>query len=249
MGEEYIMPADRRRNTVILRGDILLADLSRAAGEETGGIRPVLVIQNDIGNAMSPTTIVAVITEKKDGPLPCGSFPIGTAGGKLSKESCAVFAQIRTVDRKRILRHLGRSGTDLSPESPAGIALAASFSGCVPELVFADLSPVIGCEQGGCRPVLVIGNTLPDLVTVAPVTKSRTKAKVPTHMFVGRAGGLLPEESTVLFEQIRTVDVHRVKRSLGVPEDTPEMREAMENCLGTSIFGIPAGGRHIFGGF
>ncbi len=87
----------------IRRGDVYYADLDPVIGSETGKTRPVLVIQNDIGNTYSPTTIVAVITEysaKKE------SYPICVAIKKkkgLKKDSIVNLSQIRTIDKKRLV--------------------------------------------------------------------------------------------------------------------------------------------------
>jgi len=87
----------------VKRGDIHYADLDPVVGRETGKTRPVLVIQNDIGNMHSPTTIVAVITkysEKK------ASYPICVAIKKdngLKKDSVVNLSQIRTIDKKRLI--------------------------------------------------------------------------------------------------------------------------------------------------
>lgn len=87
---------------VIRRGEIYLANLDPVQGRETGKTRPVLIIQNDIGNAYSPTTIVAIITEysEKKASYPiCVPIPQSEA---LSKKSIVNLAQIRTIDKKRL---------------------------------------------------------------------------------------------------------------------------------------------------
>lgn len=88
---------------LIHRGDIYYADLSPVVGSEQGGTRPVLIIQNDIGNQYSPTTIVAAITSQIDKPkLPTHvSLPV-TPGG-LEKNSVILLEQIRTIDKSRLL--------------------------------------------------------------------------------------------------------------------------------------------------
>ena len=86
----------------VKRGDIHYADLDPVVGRETGKTRPVLVIQNDIGNMYSPTTIVAVITEYSEKKA---SYPICVAAKKkngLKKDSIVNLAQIRTIDKKRL---------------------------------------------------------------------------------------------------------------------------------------------------
>jgi len=87
----------------INRGDIYSANLDPVIGSETGKTRPVLVIQNDIGNKYSPTTIVSVITEYSEKKA---SYPICVAIKKskgLRKDSIANLSQIRTIDKKRLI--------------------------------------------------------------------------------------------------------------------------------------------------
>jgi len=87
----------------IKRGDIYDANLDPLIGSETGKTRPVLVIQNDIGNRYSPTTIVAVITEYSDKKA---SYPICVAirkGEGLKKDSIVNLSQIRTIDKRQLL--------------------------------------------------------------------------------------------------------------------------------------------------
>jgi mRNA interferase MazF len=90
----------------ISRGDIFYADLSPVIGSEQGGIRPVLILQNDVGNRHSPTTIVCAITGKPKKPLPTHTAIAGTGG--LSRESFALLEQIRTIDRVRLKERIGR---------------------------------------------------------------------------------------------------------------------------------------------
>lgn len=85
------------------------------------------------------------------------------------------------------------------------------------ELYFADLNPVCGSEQGGCRPVLIVqndtGNTYSPTTIVAAVTSSRTKTKLPTHVSI--SPDCLEKESIVLLEQIRTIDRRRLAEYIG----------------------------------
>jgi mRNA interferase MazF len=90
----------------ISRGDIFYADLSPVLGCEQGGVRPVLILQNDVGNRHSPTTIVCAITGKPKKPLPTHAVIAGA--GRLSRESFALLEQIRTIDRVRLRERIGR---------------------------------------------------------------------------------------------------------------------------------------------
>ena len=90
------------------------------------------------------------------------------------------------------------------------------------ELYYADLSPVIGSEQGGVRPVLVVqndvGNKYSPTVIVAAVTSQISKAKIPTHIELGTSYGLT-KESVLLLEQIRTLDKRRLKEKIGTLDE------------------------------
>ena len=95
---------DYKKN--IQRGDIFYADLSPVVGSEQGGVRPVLILQNNVGNRHSPTVIVCAITgrtEKNNIPT---HVRIGTDCG-CSKESFALLEQIRTIDRIRLREKVG----------------------------------------------------------------------------------------------------------------------------------------------
>ena len=92
----------------ILRGDIFVANLEPIAGSEQGGIRPVLILQNNISNKYSPTTIIAPITSKKQTRAYVTNVPISTKESKLKKDSLILCNQIRTIDKKRIIRKIGK---------------------------------------------------------------------------------------------------------------------------------------------
>ena len=87
------------------------------------------------------------------------------------------------------------------------------------ELYYADLSPVVGSEQGGVRPVLVvqndIGNKYSPTIIAAAVTSQINKAKLPTHIELNAYDFGLQKDSVVLLEQIRTIDKTRLKERIG----------------------------------
>ena len=91
----------------IKRGEIYYADLSPVIGSEQGGIRPVLIIQNDVGNRYSPTVIVLAITgQQNKAHLPTHvSVPAGDCG--LLKDSVVLAEQIRTLDKRRLKEKIG----------------------------------------------------------------------------------------------------------------------------------------------
>ncbi len=87
------------------------------------------------------------------------------------------------------------------------------------EIYFADLSPVVGSEQGGVRPVLVVqndvGNKYSPTIIAAAITSQLEKAKLPTHIQLPAEKYGLPKNSIVLLEQIRTIDKKRLKEKIG----------------------------------
>ncbi len=90
----------------VTRGDVFYADLNPVVGSEQGGIRPVLVVQNNIGNKYSPTVIIAAITSKIDKAKLPTHVEIPAESAKLEKNSVILLEQIRTIDKKRLQRHV-----------------------------------------------------------------------------------------------------------------------------------------------
>jgi len=87
---------------MVKRGDIYFADLSPVVGSEQGGIRPVLIIQNDLGNHFSPTVIIAAITAKMAKPKLPTHIGISASCTGLGKDSVILMEQIRTIDKSRL---------------------------------------------------------------------------------------------------------------------------------------------------
>ncbi len=92
------------------------------------------------------------------------------------------------------------------------------------EIYYADLSPVVGSEQGGIRPVLIIqndvGNRYSPTVIAAAITSQREKAKLPTHISLTASSCGLSKDSIILLEQIRTIDKQRLKERMGeIPQE------------------------------
>ena len=108
------------------------------------------------------------------------------------------------------------------------------------DMFYADLSPVIGSEQGGIRPVLIIqndtGNKYSPTVIAAAITSQTGKTKLPTHIEIEAEGVGLKSDSVVLTEQIRTIDKSRLKEKIG-HIDNSEIMEKINNALGVS-FGL-----------
>ena len=116
------------------------------------------------------------------------------------------------------------------------------------EVFYADLSPVVGSEQGGVRPVLIvqneIGNRHSPTVIAAAITSRLDKARLPTHINIRAADTGLAKDSVVLLEQIRTLDKHRLRERAG--QITPEDQKR-EMCIRDRITSscIPARGGSV----
>jgi mRNA interferase MazF len=92
---------------IIKRGDIFYADLSPVIGSEQGGVRPVLIVQNDIGNKYSPTVIAAAITSQINKAKLPTHIEVSAQDYGLQKDSVILLEQIRTIDRKRLRERIG----------------------------------------------------------------------------------------------------------------------------------------------
>jgi len=107
------------------------------------------------------------------------------------------------------------------------------------DIFYADLSPVIGSEQGGIRPVLIvqndIGNKYSPTVIASAITSQINKAKLPTHIELSAKEYGLPKDSVVLLEQIRTIDKKRLREKIGHLDD--ELMEKVNEAL-TISFGL-----------
>lgn len=105
------------------------------------------------------------------------------------------------------------------------------------DVFYAELNPVIGSEQGGTRPVVVISNNMgnrhsPTVIVAAITSRVHTKAKLPTHTEVSDFEGL-DKDSVVLLEQIRTIDKQRLRRYIGILPDSIMAR--VDKALAVSI--------------
>lgn len=102
------------------------------------------------------------------------------------------------------------------------------------EIYYADLSPVVGSEQGGIRPILVlqndIGNKFSPTIIVAAITSQIHKARIPTHIELPSTTYFLPKDSVVLLEQIRTIDKTRLKQKISKIDEI-KMKEVNKAIL------------------
>lgn len=109
----------------IKRGEIYYADLSPVVGSEQGGVRPVLIIQNDIGNRYSPTVIAAAITSQRDKTNLPTHIKVNADGCGLSKDSIVLLEQVRTIDKRRLKERMG--SLDMECMDMVDRALSVSF--------------------------------------------------------------------------------------------------------------------------
>jgi mRNA interferase MazF len=111
----------------MLRGEIYYADLSPVKGSEQGGLRPVLIIQNDVGNKHSPTTIVACLTTKCTVKHKLPTHIMLSKDCGLPKDSMALLEQIRTIDKSRLSNKIGRISEEDMRRIEKGLLISLGF--------------------------------------------------------------------------------------------------------------------------
>ena len=121
----------------VRRGEIYYADLSPVVGSEQGGVRPVLIVQNDVGNKHSPTVIAAAITSQRDKAKLPTHIELNATKYGLAKDSIVLLEQIRTIDKRRLKERMGE--LDNSSMSKVNNALSISF-GLTGEALLKGLS-------------------------------------------------------------------------------------------------------------
>ena len=109
----------------IRRGDIYYADLSPVVGSEQGGIRPVLIVQNNVGNRFSPTVIAAAITSRQSKANLPTHIPLHSGSSGLAKDSVVLLEQVRTIDKRRLKEKMG--AIDQSAMNAVDNAISISF--------------------------------------------------------------------------------------------------------------------------
>lgn len=119
------MITERDKKMEVRRGDIYYADLSPVIGSEQGGIRPVLIVQNDVGNKYSPTVIAAAITSKKFKTQLPTHISVQADECGLAKDSIVLLEQVRTLDKQRLRERMG--SLDEFEMSKINQALQVSF--------------------------------------------------------------------------------------------------------------------------
>ncbi len=111
--------------SIVKRGDIFYADLSPVVGSEQGGMRPVLIVQNDTGNKHSPTVIAAAITSQTGKARLPTHIELNAQSVGLSRDSVILLEQIRTIDKSRLREHMGK--LDDNTMTKVDNAIAVSF--------------------------------------------------------------------------------------------------------------------------
>ncbi|KAI23892.1 type II toxin-antitoxin system PemK/MazF family toxin [Staphylococcus aureus] len=126
---------------MIRRGDVYLADLSPVQGSEQGGVRPVVIIQNDTGNKYSPTVIVAAITGRINKAKIPTHVEIEKKKYKLDKDSVILLEQIRTLDKKRLKEKLTYLSDDKMKEVDNALIIITISKFCTKKfLIYKDFS-------------------------------------------------------------------------------------------------------------
>ncbi|MBO5024412.1 MAG: type II toxin-antitoxin system PemK/MazF family toxin [Clostridia bacterium] len=131
----------------VKRGDIFYADLSPVVGSEQGGLRPVLIVQNDVGNKYSPTVIAAAITSKQDKAKLPTHIDIFAEEFGLSKNSVVLLEQIRTLDKRRLREKMGHLDEILMQK--VNDAITISFGLSTEQYEREELSAAAGTQVGG----------------------------------------------------------------------------------------------------
>ena len=113
----------------VRRGDIYYADLSPVVGSEQGGMRPVLIVQNDVGNRYSPTVIAAAITSQVNKARLPTHIALGAQSYGLTKNSVVLLEQIRTIDKQRLRERMGKLDNTLMGRVDNAIAVSFGLTG------------------------------------------------------------------------------------------------------------------------
>lgn len=112
---------------IVKRGDIFYADLSPVIGSEQGGIRPVLIVQNDVGNRYSPTVICAAITSQINKAKLPTHIEINSGMYSLAKDSVILLEQVRTIDKRRLREKIGHLDPEMMQKVNKGLYISLAL--------------------------------------------------------------------------------------------------------------------------
>jgi mRNA interferase MazF len=115
-------------NSYIKRGEIYYADLSPVVGSEQGGVRPVLIVQNDVGNKHSPTVIAAAITSQKEKSRLPTHISLNSQDCGLAKDSVVLLEQVRTLDKRRLKERMGELDTNSMHRVDSALSVSFGLS-------------------------------------------------------------------------------------------------------------------------
>ena len=151
----------------VKRGDIYYADLSPVVGSEQGGLRPVLIIQNDVGNRYSPTVIAAAITSRLGKARMPTHIDVHADRVGLSKDSVILLEQVRTLDKRRLKEKMGHLDERLMEEVNRAIAVSVGLGDWRPD------------ERRAVRPsVTTTPTTVPEVAAAAAVADAPVASDV-----------------------------------------------------------------------
>ena len=126
----------------VKRGEIYFANLNPVVGSEQGGVRPVLILQNDTGNKYSPTTIVAAVTSRhKRARLPT-HVPLAAREGPLDKDSVVLLEQVRTIDKTRLKEQIAKHSPEELVQVQDALKLSLGFNTQEEEIDFSNNNQV-----------------------------------------------------------------------------------------------------------
>ncbi len=115
----------------VKRGDIFYADLSPVVGSEQGGVRPVLIVQNDVGNKFSPTVIAAAITSQKEKTKLPTHIEVSSQSCGLARDSVVLLEQIRTIDKQRLKEKMGSLDSNSMDRVDSALSISFGLQGGV----------------------------------------------------------------------------------------------------------------------
>lgn len=146
----------------VRRGDIYYADLSPVVGSEQGGLRPVLIIQNDVGNKYSPTVIAAAITSRMGKTRLPTHIDIYASRAGLARDSVILLEQVRTLDKRRLRERMGHLDEAVMEQVNAAIAVSFGIGGApMPDYV-SDADRAAEYATGAVASVSVERRDMPD---------------------------------------------------------------------------------------
>ena len=150
----------------VKRGDIYYADLSPVVGSEQGGLRPVLIIQNDVGNRYSPTVIAAAITSRMSKTKLPTHIDVYAERAGLARDSIVLLEQLRTLDKRRLREKLGHLDDQMMGEIDTAIAVSL---GLVPRsTVYMEREVHVQAKEVPPAAVAAVEPSSPGDVSVPP---------------------------------------------------------------------------------